>query len=288
MRRRRDYRRDWREHNQKERMTLLVSSAFVLAALTLSGVYLRHQHMKAKNDGYTIDFTALDSGIVKQSQNTEKPKEEVADHWSVAELTEDLSGAEADAQVQSEVPGQQQESLEANSAIVESAFTDVVPGAEEADLPQEPKPTAQPLEEVAAQPLEIGSMVRPIQGQVLLPYSMDQSIYFATLDQYKHNPAVIYQANVGDEVIVCASGRVVDIYEDTEIGRAVKLDLGDGYEAIYGQLQEIHVVENEQVNAGAVLGTVASTTKYYSAEGDNLYFQFKKDGVSLNPEEWYQ
>ena len=34
-------------------------------------------------------------------------------------------------------------------------------------------------------------MLWPMEGNVILNYSMDSTIYFATLDQYKYNPAVI-------------------------------------------------------------------------------------------------
>ena len=121
-----------------------------------------------------------------------------------------------------------------------------------------------------------------------MPYSMDSSIYFATLDQYKYNPAVIFQAEENTAVGACAEAKVLDIYEDAEIGRAVRLDLGNGYQAVYGQLKEIWVVEGAYVNPGDTIGTVSSPTKYYSVEGDNLYFALTKDGVAKNPEELFK
>ena len=151
------------------------------------------------------------------------------------------------------------------------------------------EPADEVLEEAAAEEaIAFTGMSRPISGEILLPYSMDSSVYFATLDQYKYNPAVLYQASEDTTVAACGRGRVTDIYEDAEIGRALKLDLGDGYEAIYGQLKEIYVVENAMVQEGEVLGTVAAPTKYYSVEGTNLYFELKKDGVAVNPEGMYR
>lgn len=111
-----------------------------------------------------------------------------------------------------------------------------------------------------------------MQSDILMHYSMDKSTYFATLDQYKYNPASIFSAEEGTAVTACAAGKVTSIFENEEIGKAVTLDLGDGYEATYGQLTEITVKENSYVNPGDTIGSVAAPTKYYSTEGSNVYF----------------
>ena len=40
---------------------MLASSAFVLAALTMTGVYMKGQNVESEDDGYTLDFTALEN-----------------------------------------------------------------------------------------------------------------------------------------------------------------------------------------------------------------------------------
>lgn len=37
------------------------------------------------------------------------------------------------------------------------------------------------------------------------------------------------------------------------------------------------------MEAGVFLGTVAAPTKYYTAEGTNVYFKMTKDGEPVNP-----
>ena len=135
---------------------------------------------------------------------------------------------------------------------------------------------------------EEDGLMNPVNGEILMFYSMDKSIYFATLDQYKYNPAVVFSAAQGAEVIACADSKVVDIFYNEEIGNAVTLDLGDGYQATYGQMAEITVNKDETINAGDKLGIVAAPTIYYSAEGSNLYFALTKDGVPVNPEGMFQ
>lgn len=49
-------------------------------------------------------------------------------------------------------------------------------------------------------------MLWPMEGNVILNYSMDSTIYFATLDQYKYNPAVIIAGEVNNKVYSVAKG----------------------------------------------------------------------------------
>ena len=41
----------------------------------------------------------------------------------------------------------------------------------------------------------------PVNGQILVDYSMDQSVYFPTLDQYRLSPAIAVQAVEGAPVM---------------------------------------------------------------------------------------
>ena len=43
-------------------------------------------------------------------------------------------------------------------------------------------------------------MLWPVRGNVLLDYSMDKTIYFPTLDQYKCNPGIVIQSDVSTPV----------------------------------------------------------------------------------------
>lgn len=84
------------------------------------------------------------------------------------------------------------------------------------------------------------SAVWPIEGDVLLDYSMDSTIYFPTLEQYRCNPAMVISGNVNDKVFAMATGKITDIQENEETGCTVIQDLGDGYAAVYGQLKELN------------------------------------------------
>ena len=129
------------------------------------------------------------------------------------------------------------------------------------------------------------TLMWPVMGNVIMNYSMDHTIYYATLMQYKCNPAIIIDAEVGTEVKAAATGVVTSVEMDNEeTGITVTMDIGDGYSVVYGQLADDMSLEvGDLVNAGEVIATVSQPTKYYSVEGSNLYFMVKEGDKTINP-----
>lgn len=138
-------------------------------------------------------------------------------------------------------------------------------------------------EEVSLHFSEDAKLQWPIVGNVLLNYSMDKTIYFPTLQQYKYNPSIVISATQGTSIACAADGVVKSIYKDSQTGMTVVMNLGDGYELSYGQLQDVMVEEGDFVEAGAFIAKVAAPTKYYTVEGTNVYFKLTKDGEPVNP-----
>ena len=126
----------------------------------------------------------------------------------------------------------------------------------------------------------------PVNGAVIMSYSMDKTVYFQTLDQYKYNPAVIIEGAEGDQVLCGAPGIIKSIDVNAQTGTTVNVDIGNGYELLYGQLKEVPVKVGDYVEAKSVLGYVSQPTKYYSKEGCNVYFEMRKDGQPVNPVEY--
>lgn len=123
----------------------------------------------------------------------------------------------------------------------------------------------------------------PVAGNVILDYSMDSSIYFPTLKQYKYNPALVIGAEVGSQVLSAAKGIVETVEIDDETGTTITMDIGNDYELIYGQLKEVAVSEGDVVETGSLIGYISEPTKYYCEEGSNLFFEMKKNGEPVDP-----
>ena len=126
----------------------------------------------------------------------------------------------------------------------------------------------------------------PVNGNILLDYSMDQTTYFPTLDQYKLSPAISVGAVVGAPVVAAVNGTVYSVEQNAQTGTTLTMELGNGYQAVYGQLTDLTVSEGDTVKKGTTIGYIAQPTKYYSTEGTNLYFAMRKNGEPIDPIEY--
>lgn len=281
-----------KNHNKKEKIAILAASGFVLAALTMTGLYMREQNAQELDDGYTIDFDALEESVENKNQ-------EIARNIEKKERESPIISEEAPKQTEAPkerenkpVEENKQKPAEVGTPSVEPEPEVQPETLEEAPKQQAEVSDAEALEADTTQVLngttmvfdEAQGLVRPLNGEVLLPFSMDSSIYFNTLDQYKYNPAMILSSEAGTSVLACADGQVSNIYESRETGKTVVVDMGSGYTMTYGQLQDVCVTVGSYVTAGSMIARVAEPTIYYTLEGTNLYLLMEKDGEPVNPE----
>lgn len=254
----------------KERIIMAASSVIVLSALTATGLWLRGDDT-TKDEGYVVDLSAIENDDT--AGNAAKQEVQLAENVTDKSVPSD--DLDYDPYFQ-----------ETNSGKVEnpdqSESESMSEGAEE-----EKKKEDTPAISTAMQPTlsftDEDSLVWPIVGNILVNYSMDKTVYFPTLDQYKYNPAIIIQANEGDMITAAAAGKVISVFQDAQIGNGITMELGNGYEVTYGQLTNILVSEGSYVSMGDMIAQVAAPTKYYSVEGTNVYFKLTKDGEPVNP-----
>lgn len=285
---------------------MFASSAFVLAALTMTGIYMKSRNVESQDDGYTIDFTALedstDNKYEEIAQNTEVTPENAPEGleddldytpMEVGSGLIEIPGlTDGDLEEEIELPQIEPQVDPVNEAetILEEK-PEVIAEAPQAEEPEEePEPEPEPAaaqDVIVAKELhfsEENGLLKPVNGTTVIPYRMDGFVYFTTLDLYKYNPALMIGTEEGSAVTACAEGKVINIFENEEIGHAVTMDLGDGYQITYGQLKDINVSLDSYVNPGDVIASVAAPTKYFCREGSNLYLMLTKDGDYINPE----
>lgn len=319
---------------RKERIIMLASSALVLTALTVTGVFVRSNRQKEDN-GNVVDFSVIENNVTESAENI-LPEEDLSTLFTEVG-TDDL---DYDPYFQEANSGNVENAgIKKNESVIDGNVIDSIgknvgvdaEGSLEDDLKKDKKETTvedkkdaskktdeQPSKQsgagteqnkegmidekketmseqpedteaiaTAVQPVldfsEEDRLVWPIVGDILINYSMDKSVYFPTLEQYKYHPAIVISATVGENIAAAAEGKVVSVSYDRELGNTVVMDLGNQYELTYGQLDNIVVSEGSYVVAGDIIGSVAAPTKYYSTEGANVYFKLTKDGVPVNP-----
>lgn len=336
-----------KQNIKKERIIMIASSAFVMAALTMTGVYMKENSAQNQDDGYSIDFTGIESQAedgIQEAGDAQKPHNAVTypqgDDAMQEVLEDDLDylpmeeagssliqipgltdGVRSEADVASDEqlamleeqkatekqPEEKDDKPQESGAAATEPIREQTPPAVEQPVLEQIAPEQPALEQPVLEQSVLAEeqpvwdaqdvrtlafssdqgLVRPVSGDILIPYSMDRTVYFTTLDQYKYNPATVYRVEEGTQVMACAEGRVASVFRNEEIGQAVTLDLGNGYQVVYGQLQALNVAEGDYVNPGQIIGSVAAPTIYYSLEGSNLYFLLEQDGAALDPQNMY-
>ena len=57
---------------------MIASSAFVLTALTMTGIYMKSSNVEQQDDGYTIDFTSFGDNLQDKMDEIEENGQELA------------------------------------------------------------------------------------------------------------------------------------------------------------------------------------------------------------------
>lgn len=282
---------------KKDKTLRIALSGALMLAVVAAGVtmYRSDSGIEEKEESQVQEQQMADNSALSKGQEeamnsgagenagTEDETPETADvtaDEAQAENTQALDGQNADISGTPETSPESQPSEAPDSeetAGSEAAEAGVADGT--SDGAQDTAAPVQPSLEFS----EDSTMLWPVSGEVLIDYSMDATTYFPTLDQYKYNSALVLGSVNGEPVQAAANGQVLSVVENEETGTTLTMDLGNGYQAVYGQLKDLTVSEGQIVEAGAVIGYVNDPTKYYVKEGANLYFAMTKDGAAVDP-----
>lgn len=233
---------------------------------------------ETNNQQQTAGNTQTENEQIMSNENTLEGNQ-VAENQSIAsENDTDVADNTKTADVPIDLTGDAEENVLAEN--VPDTTTDVADQTEEEESVSvlNPKSTIDGLSF-----REDTGLLWPISGDIIMKYSDNKGIYFQTLGQYKCNPAIMIQGDVGTQVLTAAKCTITDISEDEETGLTVTTSIGNDYEVIYGQMKDINVEVGDTLEEGQVLGCLADPTKYYVLEGSNLYFKVLQDGKAINP-----
>lgn len=282
---------------KKEQIIMLTSSICVLAALTATGVYVKENNAREKEKEYRLDLSQIaEETPVEDAPNNDldyEPDIEDAASGEVRNEVQRLLNLEerndTELEFATENSGEsvlEEQVEEIKPEIIEnveeeSAITETIEVPEENAEVQETE-----AQNVITKELHFDAaktLTLPIVGNVIIGYSMDVPVYYATLEQYRLSPALVIAATPGTEVCAMCDAQITRIETTPTLGTQVTMSLGDGYECIYAQLCEVPVEVGSFVEAGQMIGKIAEPTKYYSVEGPNLYLAMRRDEKPVDP-----
>lgn len=277
---------------KKERFTRIAVSSILALAVVAAGVTMYRSQVNKKNQEIQ-EQEMLPEGESPQEDTAKHTEEDAKVQENASGNQENSDAEDSSAQaVPEESAGENAADVSGNGVVQETpetgvALEDAAAGTENAsgEIQEEVQDTSADQVETAPQlNFSDGTVISwPVNGTPIIDYSMDATVYFHTLDVYKYSPAMVLSAPEGSPVYSACAGTVVSVEEDAEVGTLVTMDLGNGYQAMYGQLKDVTVEAGQTLAEGEQLGAVSLPTKYYTEEGSNLYFAMTKDGQPIDP-----
>ena len=125
-----------------------------------------------------------------------------------------------------------------------------------------------------------GRLPRPAGSRIDVGFGKVVDPRFRTVTVQK---GVDIAARQGEEVRAVAPGRVVHAGWFKGYGNLIIVDHGEGYHTLVAHLATMTAAAGEDVQAGALLGTVGDTG---SLKGAYLYFEIREHGKPLDPKAW--
>lgn len=276
---------------KKEQVIMLTSSLFVLTALTMTGVYVKGNNAKEQKEEYRLDFSQLEQGqdadglmVKNQNPMVEEAPNNDLDYEPDLEEVGSVNVQNPEIEVTEVAEADDTQMVHPETDTENTSGSEEQP--ESAEIGEAQESNSQSVASVEKMDLHFSrenTLALPVVGKVLVNFSMEEPVYFATLEQYRLSPAMVIGVTEGTDVAAMWEAQITDITHSNELGNLVTMSFGDGYECIYGQLEDLQVSVGSYVEKGDIIGKVAAPTKYYSVEGANLYLELLKDEVPVDP-----
>lgn len=125
-----------------------------------------------------------------------------------------------------------------------------------------------------------GKYVWPVEGKVITRFGMQQHPQFGTMIFRR---GIEIEAQEGQQVHAMDSGQVAYADWRKGYGKLIIIDHGKGLYSLYGNLSSLHVMLEDHVEKGRVIGLAGDTG---SLKGAKLYFEIRRNGKAQDPFQW--
>ena len=124
----------------------------------------------------------------------------------------------------------------------------------------------------------------PVDGEIIMEYSMDMPIYWQTLDQYMVHKGIDIAAKKETPVQACAGGTVTKIDKNNKMGVTIEINHGNGVISVYSNLANDGLIElGEVVTQGTVIGKIGQSTMFEFDSPDHLHFEMWQGNEPVDP-----
>lgn len=149
--------------------------------------------------------------------------------------------------------------------------------------PTKPPATATPTPTPVPTPAAL-VFTWPVKGDVLAPHSVETLAYDETMGDWRTHAGMDIAAPLGTQVLAAARGTVIDVSFDELMGATVVIEHQDGLETKYCNLAaKPPVAVGDEVETGAVIGSVGATAAAEGAKASHLHFELSQNGEAADP-----
>lgn len=130
----------------------------------------------------------------------------------------------------------------------------------------------------------VSDYIMPVNGEIIMEYSMDMPVYWQTLDQYMTHGGIDISAPAGTSASACADGTVTNVWEDDRFGIMAEISHGGGITSLYGNLAKEGLAEPGDVLAqGDTVGRIGQSSMFEFDTPAHLHFEIKENGKTTDP-----
>lgn len=154
-------------------------------------------------------------------------------------------------------------------------------------LPETSKTESKAASEPAPQPAAF-TAIMPVEGDLVQLYSMDHLSYDPTTRDWRTHDGIDIQAAPGAEVRCTADGVVTSVETDEARGTVVTVRHEGGFVSRYGNLAaDTAAAEGRKLRQGEPLGEIGTGALMESGLESHLHFELERDGVPVNPTDYF-
>lgn len=150
---------------------------------------------------------------------------------------------------------------------------------------EQPQPDTELQESVTlAEP----SFVKPVDGQIMQPFSGDELVYNETLGDWRTHNGVDIACEPNAEVKNAVAGTVSRVYEDGMWGQVVEVQSDETLWRYVGLLPDsVKVKEGQTVEPGTALACVGEITAEVASE-PHLHLEVVKGDKPVDPQRYFE
>jgi murein hydrolase activator len=127
--------------------------------------------------------------------------------------------------------------------------------------------------------------IKKLQTPLLIPVKGKTIQKFGEIKESGiKSQGILISATSGEKVQAVASGRVVFADWFRHLGQLIIIEHSEGYMSLYGHNQTLLTHIGAQVESGETIATVGDSG---GQEKSALYFEWRKQGTAIDPNEWF-